>query len=137
MWLSAHDVKYAEELEGIDLDTPQDHRLLGSEAVARSQKLFGVLLSFLKGRRIRLVKEQGVEEHIGKQWAKSTRQLGKHGEGFPKTAGQAHKTGIRKQRRRYQKTAQQSENNIRKQEKENQKTVTTNNEKTKKVPIPT
>ena len=38
-------------------------------------------------------------------------KFGKHGGGFPKTAGQDHKTRIRKQRRRYEKTTQNQKQN--------------------------
>ena len=63
---------------------------------------------------------------------KSTNKFGKHGGGFPKAAGEAHKTGIRKQRK----------TNIRKQNKKTGKRTsengldTTKKQKTKeKVPI--
>ena len=55
-WLTAHDGKYAEELDDIKEDVAEDHALMAPEKVQRSQRLFGVLVSLLKGRPLLLIK---------------------------------------------------------------------------------
>ncbi|CAE7778784.1 unnamed protein product [Symbiodinium sp. CCMP2592] len=57
-WLSSHDPKYEEDIKAIKVDEPQDHALMDSEATNRSQKLFGVLCSYVRGRPLLLVKSQ-------------------------------------------------------------------------------
>ena len=55
-WVIANDPKYEDELSSIDVNDPVDHDLLEDESVARSQKLYGVLCSLVKGRPLLLIK---------------------------------------------------------------------------------
>ncbi|CAE7268415.1 unnamed protein product, partial [Symbiodinium sp. CCMP2592] len=55
-WLTAHDSKYAGDLDDIEDDVVEDHALMAADKVQRSQRLFGVLVSLLKGRPLLLVK---------------------------------------------------------------------------------
>ena len=55
-WLSAHDAKFAEDLAAIDPEIPEDHALMNETKVQRSQKLYGILVSLLRGRPLLLVK---------------------------------------------------------------------------------
>ena len=55
-YLIAHDAKYEEDLRNIDQDTEVDHALLPDEMVQRSQKLYGLLCSLLKGRPLLLIR---------------------------------------------------------------------------------
>ena len=55
-WLVANDAEYEDELNAISVDTPIDHALLDSDAVSRSQKLFGLLCSLVRGRPLLLIK---------------------------------------------------------------------------------
>ena len=57
-WLASHDAKFEEDLGGLEDDVEQDHALLSDAAVHRSQKLFGVLCSYIRGRPLLLVKSQ-------------------------------------------------------------------------------
>ncbi|CAE7236430.1 dcl1, partial [Symbiodinium sp. CCMP2456] len=55
-WLSAHDAKFSEDLAGIDPEIAEDHALMDEAKVQRSQMLFGILVSLLRGRPLLLVK---------------------------------------------------------------------------------
>ena len=55
-WLSAHDAKFAEDLAAIDPEIPEDHALMNETKVQRSQKLYWILVSLLRGRPLLLVK---------------------------------------------------------------------------------
>ena len=55
-WLIANDNGYEDELGQIDPDSPVDHDLLEDESVQRSQKLYGLLCSLLKGRPLLLIR---------------------------------------------------------------------------------
>ncbi|CAE7941469.1 unnamed protein product, partial [Symbiodinium necroappetens] len=57
-WLASHDSKFEEDIGGIEVDVEQDHAFLDAEATMRSQKLFGVLCSYVRGRPLLLVKSQ-------------------------------------------------------------------------------
>ena len=91
--------------------------------------ILGIMLVRILLRMLLLIFNSGTKRISENKGRNQQNKFGKHRGGFPKRAGQAHKTGINKQRRRYQKTAQNQKKNIRKQERENQKT---DNQKTKK-----
>ena len=55
-YLIAHDQGYEDDFKNIDLDTEVDHALLPDEMVQRSQKLYSLLCSLLKGRPLLLVR---------------------------------------------------------------------------------
>ena len=57
-WLASHDAKFEEDLSSVEADVEQDHALMSDAAVHRSQKLFGVLCSYIRGRPLLLVKSQ-------------------------------------------------------------------------------
>ena len=65
-WLSAHDAKFSEDLAAIT-EIPEDHALMNETKVQRSQKLYGVLVSLLRGRLLLLVK--GLEKVRGDKGA--------------------------------------------------------------------
>ncbi|CAE7041145.1 unnamed protein product [Symbiodinium sp. CCMP2592] len=54
--LIANDAAYEDDLKNIDQETEVDHALLPDEMVQRSQKLYGLLCSLLKGRPLLLVR---------------------------------------------------------------------------------
>ncbi|CAE7252941.1 unnamed protein product, partial [Symbiodinium necroappetens] len=62
-WLIAHDEEYEADLESIDVDVAVDHALLDGPAVARSQKLFGVLCNVLRNRPLLIVRAQEKEKN--------------------------------------------------------------------------
>ncbi|CAE7948885.1 unnamed protein product [Symbiodinium sp. KB8] len=62
-WLIAHDDEYEGDLEAIDVDVAVDHALLDGPAVARSQKLFGVLCNVLRNRPLLIVRAQEKEKN--------------------------------------------------------------------------
>eukprot|EP00439_Symbiodinium_sp_Y106_P075674 s1337_g15.t1 len=65
-WLSAHDAKFSEDLAAIT-EIPEDHALMNETKVQRSQQLYGVLVSLLRGRPLLLVK--GLEKFRGDKGA--------------------------------------------------------------------
>ena len=62
-WLIAHDEEYESDLDSIDVDVAVDHALLDGPAVARSQKLFGVLCNVLRNRPLLIVRAQEKEKN--------------------------------------------------------------------------
>ena len=55
-WLNATDGKYEEEIGLIDVETPCDHMVMPNDSVERSQRVYGVLVSLLRGRPLLLVR---------------------------------------------------------------------------------
>ena len=55
-YVAGHDPLYETELREMDVDKEQDHRLMTDEMVARSQRIFSLLCSLLKGRPLLLVR---------------------------------------------------------------------------------
>ena len=55
-WVAAHDAKFSEDLAAIDIDVPEDHALMEPAKAQRSQKLYAILVSLLRGRPLLLVK---------------------------------------------------------------------------------
>eukprot|EP00439_Symbiodinium_sp_Y106_P015244 s7793_g2.t1 len=62
-WLVAHDAEFEKDIEGIDVDVTVSHALLSDESAERSQKLFGVLCSYLRGRPLLIVRGQEKERN--------------------------------------------------------------------------
>ena len=55
-YVAGHDPLYEAELREMDVDKEQDHRLMTDDMVARSQRIFSLLCSLLKGRPLLLVR---------------------------------------------------------------------------------
>ena len=55
-YLIANDPGYGEDLRNLDLDTEVSHDLLPDDMVERSQRLYGLLCSLLRGRPLLLIK---------------------------------------------------------------------------------
>ena len=55
-WVAAHDAKFSADLAAIDIDVPEDHALMEPAKAQRSQKLYAILVSLLRGRPLLLVK---------------------------------------------------------------------------------
>ena len=55
-FISSHDPEYEAELNGLDLEKEATHDLMPAEQVARSQRLFGLLCSLLRGRPLMLIR---------------------------------------------------------------------------------
>ncbi|CAE7386054.1 GIP, partial [Symbiodinium microadriaticum] len=55
-WVAAHDARFSEDLAAIDVDVPEDHALMDPAKAQRSQKLYAILVSLLRGRPLLLVK---------------------------------------------------------------------------------
>ena len=48
-WIAAHDAKFSEDVAAIDPDVREDHVLMDADKVQRSQTLYGILVSLLRG----------------------------------------------------------------------------------------
>ena len=76
-WLVANDPADNDELAALDVDSPVDHDLMDDAAVARSQKLFGVLCAVVKGRPLLLIRncESGKNgyEALSTRWSRGKR----------------------------------------------------------------
>ncbi|CAE7234299.1 GIP [Symbiodinium sp. CCMP2456] len=55
-YLVANDPEFEEDLRNLDLDTVVSHELLPDDVVSRSQRLYGLLCSLLRGRPLLLIK---------------------------------------------------------------------------------
>eukprot|EP00439_Symbiodinium_sp_Y106_P058645 s3472_g8.t1 len=55
-FISSHDPKYEEDINELDLEVEADHMFMNNEMVERSQRLFGLLCSLLRGRPLLLVR---------------------------------------------------------------------------------
>ncbi|CAE7605318.1 GIP [Symbiodinium sp. CCMP2592] len=55
-YVCAHDAKYEADFREIDLEVPLSHELMEQAQVERSQKLFGLLCSVVKGRPLLLIR---------------------------------------------------------------------------------
>ena len=55
-YIASHDPEYEADLNGLDWEKEATHALMTSEQVARSQRLYGLLCSLLRGRPLMLIK---------------------------------------------------------------------------------